>query len=96
MGPMIVVGLLKLRVRRQNPPVESVMPRANRVREKATQRVASSWHTWRPIEGTRHPQDLYLSPGREVSFMPPHVDWHLAIRVFLIGITLESRLKPPS
>jgi hypothetical protein len=32
--------------------------------------VPSSWHIWSPIEGTQHPQALYLSPDREVSFMP--------------------------
>jgi hypothetical protein len=35
-GPTIVVGLPKLRVLRQNPPVGSVLPRANREREKVT------------------------------------------------------------
>jgi hypothetical protein len=44
-GPMIVVGLLKLRVRRKNPLVELAPPRANRERDKMIQRVASSWHT---------------------------------------------------
>jgi hypothetical protein len=39
MGHTIVVGLLKLRVLRQNPPVRSIPPRANRVRDKATQRM---------------------------------------------------------
>jgi hypothetical protein len=55
--------------------------------DKATQRG--------PIKGTQHPQALYLSPRREVSFLPLRVGWHLAIRVFLIGITWESHLKPP-
>jgi hypothetical protein len=41
-GLMIAMGLLKLGVRRQNPPVGSTSPRANRVRDKATQRVGSS------------------------------------------------------
>jgi hypothetical protein len=79
--------LPKLRVRRQNPLVRSMPPRSNSVRDKVTQRVASSWHTRGPIEGTQHPQVLYLSPGWEVSFMPHHVDWHLAIRVSSIRIT---------
>jgi hypothetical protein len=35
-------GLPKLRVLRQNPPVGSAPPRANRARDKATQRVVSS------------------------------------------------------
>jgi hypothetical protein len=42
MGPMIVVGLRKLCVLRQNPPVGSALPRANRARDKATKMVASS------------------------------------------------------
>jgi hypothetical protein len=42
MGLMIVVGLLKLGVRRQNPLVRSALLRANKARDKATQRVASS------------------------------------------------------
>jgi hypothetical protein len=28
--------------------------------------------------------------------MPLHVGWHLAVRVFLLGITWESHMKPPS
>jgi hypothetical protein len=44
-GHTIIVGLPKLRVIRQNPPVRSAPPRANRARDIATQRVASSWHT---------------------------------------------------
>jgi hypothetical protein len=94
MGNMIIVGLPKLRVLRQNLSIRSVPPRANRVRDKTTQRVASNWHTQRPSEGTRHPQALFLSPVSEVSFMPLHVDWHLAIRVVPPGITQESCLKP--
>jgi hypothetical protein len=42
MGPTIVVGLPKLTVPRPNPPVGSVPPKANRVRDKAKQRMASS------------------------------------------------------
>jgi hypothetical protein len=94
MGLMIVMGLLMLWVSRQNRPVGSAPPRADRVRDKATQWVASSWHTRGPIEGTRHPRALYQSPGREVFFMPLRVNCHLAVWVFPIGITWESRLKP--
>jgi hypothetical protein len=36
MGPMIVEGPVKLRVRWQNPPVRSASLRANRARDKAT------------------------------------------------------------
>jgi hypothetical protein len=41
-GLMIVVGLPKLMVQRQNPLVKSTPPRANRVRDKATERVPNS------------------------------------------------------
>jgi hypothetical protein len=41
-GPMIARGSSKLRVLRKNPPVGSALPRANRVRDKETQRVANS------------------------------------------------------
>jgi hypothetical protein len=58
-------------------------------------KVANSWHTQGPIEGTRHPQALYLSPGQEVSFTLLRVGWNIAIQVFPIGITRESHLKPP-
>jgi hypothetical protein len=44
MGPMIAVGLPKLRVPRQNPPTGSACSRANRARDKVTQMVVSSWH----------------------------------------------------
>jgi hypothetical protein len=75
----IAVGLLKLSVRRQNPPVRSAPLKANRVRDKTTQRVASSWYTQGPIEGSQHPQALYLSPDLEVSSTPLYVGWCLAI-----------------
>jgi hypothetical protein len=55
--------------------------------------VASSWHTRGPIEGTRHPHALYLSPAQEVSFTPLRVGWYLVVRVFPIGNTREHRLK---
>jgi hypothetical protein len=48
---MIVVGLLELRVLRQNPPVGSAPHKANNARDKVTQRVASSWRTQDIIEG---------------------------------------------
>jgi hypothetical protein len=51
MGPMIAMDLLELRVPRQNPPVGSTPPRAHRMRDKATQRVASN--------------QRYLGPHRE-------------------------------
>jgi hypothetical protein len=44
MAPTIVMGLPKLRVPWQNPPVVSAPPRANTVMDKAKQGVANSWH----------------------------------------------------
>jgi hypothetical protein len=64
--------------------------------DKAGQGVANSWHFLGPIEGTRCPQALYLSPGWEVSFKPLRVGYHLAVWVFPPGITRERHLKPPS
>jgi hypothetical protein len=69
-GHMIIMGLPILRVRRRNPPDTSETHRATRVRDKVTQRVASNWHIWSPIEGSRCPQALYLSLEQGVSFMP--------------------------
>jgi hypothetical protein len=50
-GPKIVVGLLELRVLRQNPPVGSALPRPNRAKDKAIQRVTSSWCYLGPHRG---------------------------------------------
>jgi hypothetical protein len=47
-GPIIAEGPAKLSVLRQNPPVGSAPPIANRARDKATQRVASIWHFLEP------------------------------------------------
>jgi hypothetical protein len=44
-------GLPTLRVPRQNTPVKSELPRATRVTDQATQRVASIWHIWGPAGG---------------------------------------------
>jgi hypothetical protein len=84
-----------LKVPSQNPPVGSEPPRATRVRDEVTQRVASIWRIQGSIEGTQHSQASYLSPDREVSFTPLYVGWHLAIQIFPSGITQERRLKPP-
>jgi hypothetical protein len=46
--------------------------------------------------GNQHTQASYLSSSREVSFVPLRVGYYLAVRVFPIGITQESRVKPPS
>jgi hypothetical protein len=43
----------------------------------------------------QHPQASYLSPDREISFMPLRVGWHQAVRVFPPGITRERHMKPP-
>jgi hypothetical protein len=62
-------------------------PRAIKARDKATQRVASSWRIWSPIKGTHHPQASYMSLDREVSFTSLYVGWHRAVQVFPPGIT---------
>jgi hypothetical protein len=90
MGPTIAMGLLKLRVLRKTPLVGTALPRVNRARDKVTQMVTSSWHTRGPSEEIRHPQDLYLSPSREVSFMPLRAGWHLAVRVFFCQVLPEK------
>jgi hypothetical protein len=95
MGPTIVEGPKKLRVLSQIPPDGSAPPRANIVRDRVTQRVANNWHFLGPQHGTRHPQALYLSPHQEVSFTPLDVGCNITGWVFPIGITRESRLKPP-
>jgi hypothetical protein len=41
---MIAEGPMKLGVQRQNPPIGSVLPRANRARDKETQGMANNWH----------------------------------------------------
>jgi hypothetical protein len=70
MGHMIIVGPPMLRVHRQNPLDGSEPPRATRVRDEATQGVATTWNLWSPIEETWYPQASYLSLDREVSFTP--------------------------
>jgi hypothetical protein len=73
MGHTIVVGLSIIRVRRHNPPFGLELPRVTRVRDEATQGMASGWHIRSPAEGTWHPQASYLSPEWEVFFMPLRV-----------------------
>jgi hypothetical protein len=51
MGPTIFERSTKLRVLRKNLPVRLALPRANRVRDKVTQRVVSSWHFLGPHQG---------------------------------------------
>jgi hypothetical protein len=45
------MGLPKLRFLRKNPLAGSALPRANRMRDKATQRMASNWRYLRPHQG---------------------------------------------
>jgi hypothetical protein len=63
---------------------------------ESKQMVTSNWHTRAPLRG---PDILkccwYLSPDRDVFFMPVRVGWHLAVRVFPPRITRESHVKPP-
>jgi hypothetical protein len=51
MGPTIVMGLQQLRVQRLNLPAKSALPRVNKVRDEATQRVVSSWHVGPQLRG---------------------------------------------
>jgi hypothetical protein len=62
MGLMIVVGLLKRWVLRQNPSAGSVQPTTNRVRDKVTQRVASSWRYPGPHLPLPGPLERYICP----------------------------------
>jgi hypothetical protein len=55
MGHMIIVGLPIIRVQRHNLPVGLELPRATKVRDEATQGMASGWHIRSPAEGTWHP-----------------------------------------
>jgi hypothetical protein len=83
-----------LRVRRQNPLSGSEPPRATRVRDEVTQRVASCWHVWCSIEGIRHRLALYLSPKWEVSIIPS-VWAGIVLSRFFAWIFWERRAKPP-
>jgi hypothetical protein len=68
MGPTIAVGSAKAQGSKAKPVNGLEPPRATRARDKATQRVATSWLIWSPIEGTQCSQALYLSLDREISF----------------------------
>jgi hypothetical protein len=95
-GPTIVEGPAKLKVLRQNLPARSAPPIANRKMDKATQRVASSWHFLGDHRGDLAPSS-FVSESQLGGFRHAlHVGWHLAIWVFPIGITQESHVKPPS
>jgi hypothetical protein len=94
MGHTIIMGLPTLRVRRQNPPDGSRLPRASIARDEATQGVSTSWHIWSPIEGTQCPQASYLSLDREVSFTP-HLWDGSEPPGFSTPITQERSMTPP-
>jgi hypothetical protein len=70
MGPAIAMGSMKVQGSKVKQVNGSEPPRAIGVRDEATQRVATSWHIRRPTDGTRRPQNLYLSLDREISIMP--------------------------
>jgi hypothetical protein len=77
MSSTIAVGSAKAQGLKAKPTESgdrSELPRVTRARDEATQMVASSWRIQRPIEETRHTQASYLSPDREVFFMPLRVD----------------------
>jgi hypothetical protein len=62
MGPMIAEGPTKLKVSRQTSLVGSALPRANRVRDKETHGMASSWQFLGP-----HREDLASSNSVSLS-----------------------------
>jgi hypothetical protein len=67
---MIAVGSVKVQGSKAKPVNGLELPRAARARDEVTQRVATSWHIWSPIEGIRCPQASYLSLDQEIPFMP--------------------------
>jgi hypothetical protein len=52
MGPTIAVGNVKAHGSKVKPVNGSEPPRTTRAKDEATQRVATSWRIWSPIEGT--------------------------------------------
>jgi hypothetical protein len=86
-GLTIAVGLLELRVRRKNPPVNSASPKANRARDKVTHRMASSWCYPRPHRG--HPASSIFVSESQSGGCPICVCWDLAIWILSIGTTRE-------
>jgi hypothetical protein len=57
--------------------------------------MASSSCIQSPIQGTQHPQALYLSLDWEVSFHAPQCGLAPSCPGFPPGITRETHLKPP-
>jgi hypothetical protein len=74
--------------------IGSEPPKTTRVSDEARQMMASGWRIWRPIEGTWHPQALYLSLDREVSFTP-FVWASINPSGYFSRIIWEKRAKPP-
>jgi hypothetical protein len=97
MGPMIGVGLPKLRVLRQNPLAGSTPPRANRARDKVTQKMAISWCYPGPHRGDPSSSNIVFESrlGAFHHAPPPRVGWHLAAWVLPIMTTEERCVKPP-
>jgi hypothetical protein len=71
MGPTIVMGMPKVRVWRQNPPVRSVPPRSNRARDNVTKRVGSNSHYLGPDLGDQTSSSI-ISESREQGFHHHH------------------------
>jgi hypothetical protein len=80
--PWLPWGLPKLRAGRQNPSMGQSCAEQLEWGTKRHKGWPIFWRTRCPIEGTRHPQALYLSLDQEVSFTSLHVGWHRAIRIF--------------
>jgi hypothetical protein len=78
-GPTITEGYPNAQGSKVKPGRWVRAARATRARDEVIQGVTVASTFWGPIEGTQCPQALYLIPDREVSFMPLHVGWHLAI-----------------
>jgi hypothetical protein len=73
-GPTIVVNLPKPKVPRQNLPVESALPKANRAREKATQKLASSRNYPGPHRGDPA-SSSFVSESRPAGFHHAPFRW---------------------
>jgi hypothetical protein len=67
-GPTIAMGLLELRVPRQNPPARSASHRANIARDKATEKMASCWHSPGPHRGDLA-SSRFISESRPGGFL---------------------------
>jgi hypothetical protein len=92
-GPMIAEGLANHKVLRQNLPVGSAPSRANRARDKATQRLASGWHFLRPHRGYPTPS-CFVSVSQLGGFLHAHPCGLASSRPGFPN-TQESCLKSP-